>query len=742
MILTIALALAALQIAPAVGDSFPDAYLDPGARALVAQARERRDLVEGRIERYRTVSRSRISVGLRALRRDRMFYRCEAVARVDWNRRDTIRVALLASREVVPLVTGEPKAGDDDCGGASFDPTADRLGMALGDGMTMGDSSFLRHPLGPGSERDYRFRSGGTTAMRLADGTVIRLRELEILPRRSEPFLVSGSLWLEDRTHAVVRAVLRLARAFDYDRDYANTPRGEEDDDDEVPGILRPLRADIRYVTIEYGLWDQQWWLPRLMAFEGDAQVGRLFGIPLKMERTYADYEIDALAPGEPVPEVAGLPADSVCRENDDEGDDEEENEEGHTVTVSAGSEGADVDHEHRHSCECRDGFCRVVITTAAVDSVELVHSDLLPESIFEEGDAFITGREMRDILERVESGRRPPWRVSGIDWRTGFRGLDLVRYNRIEGLSIGAGANVDLGRAVVDGTVRIGVADLAPNAELTASRAGAVSRYRLGAYRSLEAVGPASRHMGIGGSLSALLLGRDDGDYYRAWGLELAREPVAGDQGLTWRVFGELQREARKKTDFHLAGKPGETSFRPNIAADPADQVGVELRLSGGRGADPTGWRARASAGLLASTGSYSFTQPTLTLAGAAPLPQGLLGSVEVNAGTTVGDAPLQSLFFLGGASTVRGYGGDAARGETFWTGRAEIGTVKPGVRLIGFSDVGWAGARDDVSLDPLLLSVGGGVSFLDGLIRVDLARPLRNGSGWRMEMQVDAGL
>ncbi|HEX6069152.1 MAG TPA: hypothetical protein VFZ18_04995 [Longimicrobiaceae bacterium] len=738
MILPIALALAAMQAVAPQADSFPDAYLDPGARALVAQARERRDLVEGRIERYRTVSRSRISIGLRALRRDRMFYRCEAVARVEWNRRDTIRVDLLAAREVIPIVTGEPKAGDGDCGGASFDPTADRLGMALGDGMTMGDSSFLKHPLGPGSERDYRFRSGSTTAMRLADGTMIRLRELEILPRRSEPFLVSGSLWLEDRTHAVVRAVMRLARAFDYDRDYANTPRAGDDDDDEVPGILRPLRADIRYVTIEYGLWDQQWWLPRLMAFEGDAQVGRLFGIPLKMERTYSDYEVDALAPGEPVPEVAGLPADSVCRTDEDEDDDEAE----HTVTVSAGSEGADVDHEHRHSCDCREGFCRVVVTTAVVDSVELVHSDLLPESIFEEGDAFITDREMRDILARVESGRRPPWRVSGIDWRTGFRGLDLVRYNRIEGLSIGAGANLDLGRAVVDGTVRVGVADLVPNFELAATRSGAVSRYRLGAYRSLEPVGPARRHMGIGGSLSALLLGRDDGDYYRAWGVEMEREPVSGDRGLTWRLFGELQREARKKTDFHLAGKPGETSFRPNIAADDADQVGVDLRLHARRGADPTGWRGGVSAGLLASTGSYSFGQPMLTLAGAAPLPQGLLGSLEVNAGTTVGDAPLQSLFFLGGASTVRGYGGDSARGETFWTGRAEIGTVKPGVRLIAFSDLGWAGERDAFSIDPLLLSVGGGVSFLDGLLRIDLARPLREGSGWRVEMQVDAGL
>ena len=146
MILPIALALAAMQAVAPQADSFPDAYLDPGARALVAQARERRDLVEGRIERYRTVSRSRISIGLRALRRDRMFYRCEAVARVEWNRRDTIRVDLLAAREVIPIVTGEPKAGDGDCGGdplvLAFTLGAFPVVLSVSDGTAIGQASF------------------------------------------------------------------------------------------------------------------------------------------------------------------------------------------------------------------------------------------------------------------------------------------------------------------------------------------------------------------------------------------------------------------------------------------------------------------------------------------------------------------------------------------------------------------------------------------------------------------------
>src|SRR5690606_27230736 len=133
-----------------------------------------------------------------------------------------------------------------------------------------------------------------------------------------------------------------------------------------------------------------------------------------------------------------------------------------------------------------------------------------------------------------------------------------LVRYNRVEGLSVGATANAELGGASLDGTLRIGVADLAPNFELAASRGPAVSEHRVALYRRLDAVGPAPPTLGLGSSLSAVLFGRDDGDYYRAWGVEVGREPAGGSDGLSWRLFGEVQRGAAKHTDFSLANALG----------------------------------------------------------------------------------------------------------------------------------------------------------------------------------------
>lgn len=735
-------AVAFLQLlgSPAASDSLPDAFLDAGARQLVEAARTRRTDGEGRIQQYTTQARSRITIGVRPLRRDRTLYRCDSAARIDWRLGDTIRVELLGAREVIPLFTGDERAGRSECGGSSFDPTADRLGFALGGGMSVQDSTFLHHPLAPGSERDYRFRSGRSTSMRLADGTTIRLLELVILPRRSEPHLVRGSLWLEDRSYAVVRAVLRLARPFDYDRDHQPDP-GEEDDD--LPGLLRPLRADLRYLTIEYGLWDQQWWLPRLIALDGEAQVGRLMAVPMRMERRYDTYDIVALPLDAPIPERATLPADSVCGvpEGGEGGDPPQGSR--RTITVTVGSDS--TERRERIGCECAHGRCQVVVTRAAVDSMELVRSDLLPPSAYSDGPALLSAREMNELLEQVAAIRAVPWQPGPIIWRTGLQGLDLLRYNRVEGLSIGVAAERDLGPVALDAIGRIGIADLSPNVELSARRETAFSTQRLTAYRRLEAAGPVRGFPGFSSSLSAFLFGRDDAEYYRTWGAELSRQPRGSDDGLSWRLFGEVQRSAERNTNVSVPNLLGDHEFRPNIEAAAAEQFGVDVALRASRGTNPVGWRGGASADLRASTGTFDFAQPQLGLIGAAPLPFDLLAAIEAHGGTTLGDAPPQSLYYLGGGRTVRGYSGNAARGDAYWTMRGEIGTKAPIVRLVAFTDAGWAGPRDDVSIDPMLWSAGMGVSFLDGLVRLDVARALREterGEGWRVELQMDAGL
>jgi hypothetical protein len=55
-------------------------------------------------------------------------------------------------------------------------------------------------------------------------------------------------------------------------------------------------------------------------------------------------------------------------------------------------------------------------------------------------------------------------------------------------------------------------------------------------------------------------------------------------------------------------------------------------------------------------------------------------------------------------------------------------------------FGDAAWAGDRSDFAVDDALVAAGIGASLMEGLLRVDLARALRQPVGWRLEIYLDA--
>ncbi|HET7321500.1 MAG TPA: ShlB/FhaC/HecB family hemolysin secretion/activation protein [Longimicrobiaceae bacterium] len=727
MILALVLA-AALQAAPA---DTAGAYLDPGARELVELARERRERTEGRIVGYETVAKSRFTVGLRALHRERILWRCESAVRIHWQRDAVTRIEVLGKRQVAPIATAKPSVGEDpDCDGSSVsDPASDRLSIT---GMMelepdSGDFVFV-HPLARGSEADYRFRSGGTTTISLPGGKTIRLRELVVMPRRSDAHLFTGSLWLDDDSHGVVRAVLRLARPLDL----VQEARDEGEGDDDIPGFLQPMTADLRYITLEYALWDGKYWLPRLVAFDGEAQVGRFANVPIRMEESYGAYEVEALPPGAPLPprDTFAMPDSSdACKRHV-------------SVTINAGEEAADsAPKVDTVGCQSHDGRCFRTQVVVNRTPEELLHSEFLPPSIYDEGDEIVSPAEMDRLMEAVKAIAPAPWQLGRPTLRWGWQAADLLRYNRVEGLSVGARAGMDFGRLTADATVRLGLASLEPSAEVGVRRTRVTRQQRLAIYDRLNDASIGASGLGLGNSLSALLLGRDGGDYFRSYGAELTGAPAAGE-GLSWRLFAELQRPVERETDFNLPNLFGDQDFRENLHADRADQVGGSLGWRASRGLDPAGWRGWVDASVEASTGTFHFARPRLALTGAAPLPGPFVGSLQVAGGTSFGTLPAQSLWYLGGPSTVRGYTANLLSGNAYWRARAQVGPSFPGARIVLFSDAGWAGDRGDVRFDPPLLSAGVGLSFLDGLVRFDLSRALRPPTGWRLDLHVDAAM
>ena len=113
----------------------------------------------------------------------------------------------------------------------------------------------------------------------------------------------------------------------------------------------------------------------------------------------------------------------------------------------------------------------------------------------------------------------------------------------------------------------------------------------------------------------------------------------------------------------------------------------------------------------------------------------------LEMGGGTTWGDAPVQRRWFLGGATTLRGYPASSASGSAFARSRLEIARAWD-IGTVGlFGDVGWAGLRTNFGWDDLLYGIGVGGSVIDGLIRMDLSHGLTGPfKQFRIDLYLDA--
>ena len=733
--LTTALVVVLLAAAPLAGqapDPADDAYLDEAARTLVRRARDRRETIDRSISSYTATMKEQIGVGIRALRRDRMIYHRELALRITWNRDTVGRVEVIGAREGVPIALKGERLPEDlvsDATDYAFDPGANRLGLGS-------DSGFIIHPLAPDGEENYRYQSGDSTTMAFPDGRRLLIYELRVIPRRLDSHLVAGSLWLEANTYGVVRLLTRLARPFDLELDVQRRPRGRDTattavtdttaradtadstkrvdpdpDVDRIPFFLKPIRAEMRFFAVEYSLWNDRWWLPRLVSFDAVATVSSWAQVPMRYELVYEDYRVtgDTLVE----PERRGIP-----EPND---------------SARARCEaryGKDV------SCRCREGRCHTFTVEVPPDTAALLVSAALPAGFRSTTDTMISEQDIADLGQQLRDLPGVPGGVLVHPPRWG-----LVRYNRVEALSLGARGEVEAGRYTFDGLARLGVADLVPNAELGVAREGITAHTRLGGYYRLAAADTTNRPFGVINSSNALLFGKDDGDYFRTWGVELTGRPSpTAPQVYGWRVYAERQVPVQKETDVSLPWVfDQDREFRPNIVADTADQLGATLAA---RGTRPLG-RSAATLGaevlMDGAVGTFAFFRSSLTLRTNFALPGPLVGALEVAGGASGGAVPVQSLWYLGGPFTLRGYDGGAFSGEEYWRARAEVANDFPAMRLAVFADAGRATPRGALTTGGAALGAGAGLSFFDGMIRIDVARATRAPTGWRVDFYFD---
>jgi hypothetical protein len=703
-------------------------FVDRGAAELLDRARTARLHTDRSLRSYTALVRSRLAGDLRTDLKDRTLVRYEGAARVRWSRDATDIVHVLAGRLQSPAGVQPAFNGP---GLLPFRPSADRLHFGLlsdapdDTARTVGPSRpvrtpapvrsadfWIEHPLGADAERHYRYQSGDTLVVQLQDGRELRVIELRVIPRRADPHTVRGVLWIDATSGALVQGAFRLARTVDILADTDMLDAGARRIAAVVP-FLRPMEFDIALVTVEYALWDMQHWLPRTMRFEGMLRVGGVeFPGALDVGYELIDVETDA----DPQDASEFVVVARTIAEWRDSG-------------------------AHRVALRRSGGRRYTRIWPAA--RARLLDSELLPPPVWTDAPGFASGDEIQAIHDRLASIPLPARPGVPARLRLGWGEPGLLRYNRVEALSVGARVTAPLPYVTALATARIGAGDLHPNAELLLRRETMRRTIELRGYHELATTDQSRRPLGPGNSTGALLFGRDEGEYYRATGAGLTlAPPLLQRRSFELRGYAERQGAVTRNTHVALPRLWQDSVFRPNIVADEATQFGGLLHVRPWWGTDP--FRAQFGVDLLlqAEAGDFEHARGSLTLRSAVPLPAKFRIGAEAGVGTSHGAVPVQRNFFLGGASTLRGYEPATVTGTSMARGRLELARTASFGGIAVFSDWGWAGDRTDISRDDRRWSAGVGASLLDGLVRLDLARGLYAPRAWRLDLHLDAVL
>lgn len=743
------------------------AFRDPGAKLLLDRARVARLQQDTSLVSYDAKAYERVSVGLgvKLLGRERLAFRHEDAARVKWSRKNGALVELTGNRSVVPMASEGGKDGNVDITGLSpvpYYPGKDNLWVGSGLARAEVDDRELVHPIAKGAEAYYTYETGDSVTMTLPDKSAITLRELRIAAREPKWNVTVGSFWFDMRTAQLVRAVYRMSAQMDIwavaqeesklqrtDTLANGQPaRPNRRNRNEGPpawakALVTPMKADISGITVEYGLYNQRFWLPRTQAVEGFAQIS-FMRVPVTFEQRFSYESVNGIDSVPPMPvqsrnRVIGLRdslrkagVDSVQRDS--------------LVRQARRDRAKELVDERERQCattgirmtyRTRANGTLPIALQVPCDSAKLANSPDLPKSIFDANDELFGAGERDALMKALTFGLQPGW---GPQVPTLQYGLAQTRYNRVEGLSTGLTASSALGKGYTASLgVRGSFADRQVNAEGALWRSNGRTTVRGAVYRRLQASDDWGNPLSFGASLSSLLYARDEGAYYRAWGGELTGTPtVAGAP--EWRVFGEQQWGDSLHSRWTLFGSGGDPRFIANPVAGRVTLAGGSLRIRPQWGLNPDGFRLMTDFRVEAATGDSTYARGLFDITATTTVGP-LATAVTLSGGAAAGGLPLQRRFYLGGLQSVRGQTALTASGDAFWLARGEIGDRNVAARTVLFADVGWAGSRASWNKPGRpLAGVGIGESFLDGLIRIDVAHGLWPSRQWRLDLHLDA--
>jgi len=709
-------------------------FSDAATAELYARARVRHIAQDTLVRDYRATVRTRMdaSAGRSRFARQTALFAHESVAEVGWQAPNDLQVKVLGTRAQLPIIRilqgfgGEAEAEAED--ELRRELVWDRpwfIPRALGDSirlMGVPDRAAL-HPMADGATDLYRYAITDSVQL-VTQSRTIRALKMRVEPKSYGPALVAGDMWLDTETADIVQFGMVFLGDYLWESPEGDTPEDSARALKESDQANRFLSVEAQ---VEYALVDQLYWMPyrQFLAITVEIPMFLNAAIPVRAVTTFTDYTVNSNPP------IVFHVSEEELAESEESGRSDRRR-----VVLKAGTGGAEVTVEGDEDEQRRaHGYYRAGIWRDGHWEMDVPPGDSL--LAFEWDDELDTSydadeekrlRETFAELSELSEELPPEWlgrRRFGIAWESV---ADIVRFNRVQGLSLGIGyevrTNINFTSILLAG--RFGISDKRVTGSVTWRRDGPGGRLDLKGFRAVTEVEPWTRGQGIGNSLNALFVGNDDADYYLTSGGGIA---YAWNHGFLQDVELNLTYERHQTMDVTttsaIAGIWGTGVFQPNPPVEEGwffrgslarkDRLGV---VTVGPGADVLAGQ-QGSAGRLWAVVEVPFALPRLS------------GVLTVRGGVMRGDSLPQMAFRLGGPQTVRGFTYGERRGREFWSAQLDVGLGRS--RLLApvvFFDIG-----DTFSSDPFI-GAGAGVSLLNGLIRFNLSKGIQPDRSLRFDL------
>ena len=702
-------------------------FASPAARQLVERAMARRRTADSAVTDYRANIRYRLAIGFgRRIWSDVPATAVEEqVGRIQWRRPNDLRVDV------------EGRRFRSRNSAIQLSSVWDRpwfVPLAVDDSVRVFSNDFpatgALHPLARTAPRYYRYALTGDLTVTPAGGRPLRLVRIQVTPRRPGPALIAGQVWVDSASAEVVRLTFRYVGTALWVRPEEG-PRGPDSTKARRLNALANRVVSID-ADLEYGLQDGRYWMPHRQVLAGRVRLPMLkdLVIPFQATTTFDDYEVDSGRPivfELPLPDTAGLSPDSLRALRRARMDSLQAQRRGRS------DEDADSLRAWDYADQWPGGRYELHRPADAV----LERYDAWPDSLHMEPDPADARRLREAEAELARLAETLPDSVTGQSaGGIGFERLsDLLRYDRVQGLSVGLGYRVraPLVRfANLYATARYGLSDDRVTGRLSFVRDAPSGRLTLSAYRDVVEVDPLSLGRTVGNTLDALFVAHDNADYTLAEGGAATFETTLRD-GLELSLAARVEREGTVRRKAKSAVNDflgGDGIFPPNPAVDEGTFGGGAVRLSHDVGVR---WSLAADVlgGAPGTTGRlYGELRKAMGERRGATL--------RLKAGIGTSPTLAQTAFRLGGLPTVRGFDYGTRAGQAFWAAQLDLTPFIGRVRPVAFLDAGQADRAEDLFAGDALVGAGVGLSLFGGALRFDLSYPIAPDTGGKVRFDI----